>query len=107
MSVDFVIWAGETKCPMEFRTVGDRGLKGKSRMKLGKEDEDDGVLEGIKIGRRGGGEIFGGRRSSVDRKGWQAGLTERRECGTGMNWVRGGDDRRGWRCCVLAAAAAA
>ena len=32
----FVSWAGETKHPRELRTVGDRGLKRKSRSRLGK-----------------------------------------------------------------------
>ena len=35
--------------------MGDRGLKGRSRRKLGKGDENNGVREGVVIGRGGGG----------------------------------------------------
>ena len=72
----------------------DRGLKGKSRLKLGKEDEDDGVREGVEIGR--GGESLEGEGDPWTGRDGRRGLTERRKCGTGMNGVRGGDDRRGW-----------
>ena len=72
---------------MEFRAVGDRGLKGKSRMKLGKGDEDDGVREGVVIGRGG---ISGGRRRSVDGKGWQVGVD-------GESKMRDWEERGSWR----------
>ena len=85
--------------------MGDRGLKGKSRLKLGKEDEDDGVREGVEIGRAG--ESLEGEGDPWTERDGRRGLTERRKCGTGRNRVRGGEDQRGWWCIELAAAVAA
>ena len=76
----------------------------------GGDEESGGQIVGRKIG-RGGGKCSStnrdGNARSVDGK-MEIGKSWRREANVGMSGegeVRGGDDRRGWRCCVLAAAA--
>ena len=78
----------------------------------GGDEESGGQIVGRKIG-RGGGKCSSrncdGNARSVDGK-MEIGRRLRREAKVGMSGegeVCGGDDWRGWRCCVLVAAAAA